>query len=423
MAIKTKRLIYTARNFATGLSDVVAQIRRNGALVGSNVALSEIGNGRYELVLTPAQIATYGGAGFYDYFINSATQSAPAISSGWILENDEDDLASLLGTQDAKLATIEGKIDNLDGDVSALDAKVVVQGGKIDSIKTTVEGTNAEVTSAQHGLAVLKGLIASVNSSVANIQNATRFVGAVPAQMIEPGTGSKSYRLPLRIYNGQGQLEDPDMNEIEVTVVDEVGSSRKSYLAGFVAEGTPVLAVRDSLGAYHIDLSIPAGASIEQLNFEFKYAENGTPVSAVRTTHVVPESASEGLALEATLQSVKTTVESTEPKVDAIKSLLENATYGLSALEALVQVVNQNTDGVEGLLNDPSFGLQALKTVIESKASQASLDALATLVGTKASQASVDSLDAKVDTKSSQASVNAVQQALDERLYLGGHAF
>jgi hypothetical protein len=423
MAIKTKRLIYTARNFETGLTDVVAQIRRNGVQVGTNVALTEVGGGRYELVLTAATLAGYGGAGFYDYFINSALKSAPAISSGWILENDEDDLKADLDAKATKLNTIEGKIDDLDADLVAAKAVIDSSATNITSIKATVEDSNTEIKSPSHGLSILKGLIDSVSSSVSSIQNATRFVAAVPAQMIEPDAGSKAYRIPIRLYNGQGNLEDPDSNQIEVFVADELGASRKSYLSGFVDEGTPIYAVRDSLGAYHVDLAIPTGASIEQLNFSFDYVEGGIALSAVRSTHIVDESATQGMALESTLQEVLTDTSDMQPKVDIIKGLLEDATFGLSAIKTLVDTVNSNTDGVEGLLNDGTFGLSALKGLIDAKASQASVDNLQTSVNAKASQASVDALDTKLDTKSSQTSVDAVNSALDARLYLGGQAF
>ena len=50
--LREKRIIYLARNAATGLSDVTALVRRNGTYVlGTDTTplpLSEVGNGRYQ---------------------------------------------------------------------------------------------------------------------------------------------------------------------------------------------------------------------------------------------------------------------------------------------------------------------------------------------------------------------------------------
>lgn len=379
MALKTQRIIYISRNFETGLTDVTANIRRNGVSVASGVALSEVANGRYELVLSPANITTYGGAGFFDFYINSASKSAPAVASRWILENDEDDLRA------GQLA-IESKVDIID---------------------TNVDAIKADVQSGTFGLSALKSLIDAVQSSVSNIQNATRFVAAVPSQLIKPGAGSTSFRIPIRVYNGDGALEDPDSNAIAVSITDEQGNDRTSYLVGFVAG--PVNASRTGVGVYYIDLALPSSADSEQLNFNFAYTENAISLSAVRTSQVVLDVQASGFALETTAQDILTDTADMQPRIADIQTKINSATFGLAALKDLLDIIETNTDDVEGLLNNGTYGLAALKTALDTKASQTSVTAITT------------NLDDNVKGSGFNAATDSLKQ-ISERVFTGGQA-
>lgn len=325
MALKTERVIYVAKNFSTGLTNVTANIRRNGVSVATGVALTEIGNGRYELILSPALLTTYGGAGYYDFYINSASKPAPAVSAKWILANNEDDL-------ETHIAAVEGKIDIIDTN--------------LDSVKVTVEDTNTKVNSGSFGLAALKALIDSVQSTVSNISNTTRQNIAMPVSMITDSVSPTLYRVPIRLYNNAGGLEDPDSNAIQVSAQDEVGNDRTSYITGFVAG--PVNATRTAQGVYYVDISIPANAPKEQLNFFFDYNENALPLSAVRTTNVEESSSASGLALQSTLLDVLADTAAMQPQVADIQAKINDATYGLAALKSLIDTIDSNVDLVKG---------------------------------------------------------------------------
>lgn len=348
MALKTQRVIYTSKNFETGLTDVTANIRRNGSSVATGVALVEVANGRYELVLSPATLTGYGGAGYYDFYINSASKSAPAVAARWILENDEDDLRA------GQLA-VETKIDIID---------------------TNVDDIKSDVQSGTYGLAALKALIDSVSSSVSNIQNATRFVAAVPSNLIKPQSGNTAYRIPIRVYDGGGALEDPDTNVIAASITDEAGNDRTSYIVGFVAG--PVNATRTGVGVYHVDLLIPSSADVEQLNFNFAYSEASVAVSAVRTANVVSDAQASGFALETTAQTILADTSDMQPRVINIETAVQSATFGLAALKDLLDTINVDTDEIEGLLQNATFGLAQIKTAVDSRASQTSVTAVQT---------------------------------------------
>lgn len=369
MAItREQRLIYLARNATTGLTDVTAQIRRDGGFVlGTDTTplpLVEVGNGRYELILSASQLNSAGGAGYFDFYINSASRNAPAITGFFITEANEDDLA-------AKQITIEGKIDALQVDVTSLVTDVT-------SIKTTVEDTNSEVNSGTHGLVEIKNVVDALQGALGQIQNNTRFTSTLPVELVKPSSGSNSYRIWSVLFDETGNLEDPDGN-ITVSVEDETGNNRNDYLVGSVGSAA-VNMTQDSTGVYRIDLSIPDTAPEEQLLFFFNYVENSKPQTQVKTTNVKAEVNATGLALEITSQSIKTTVETMAPQVADIQTKINDASIGLASIKNAITAVDTTVQANNGLLTNGTFGLAALLAEIQSKASQLSIDAIDTKI-------------------------------------------
>jgi peptidoglycan hydrolase CwlO-like protein len=370
MAItRDERFIYLARNARTGLTDVTAIVRRNGAeVLGTDTTplpLTEVDSGRYELVLSAAQLNTAGGAGFFDLYINSASRNAPAIVGKYITENNEDDL-------EAHLTTIEGKVDAIQGDITAI-------GSDVTSVKTTVEDTNTAVRSPTFGLEETKNVVDSIEQAISQIQNNTRFTTTLPGQMVIPGSGANTYRAWSALYNTTGDLEDPDSNTITVSLENDQGVNRNDYLVGSVASA-PVDMTRDSKGVYYIDLSIPDTASEEQLIAKFAYDENTISLVQIRTSNLVAEVNASGLALEATSQNIKTTVDTMAPQVADIQTKINDAGIGLAAIRNAITAVQTTVDANNTLLTDPTIGLGNIKAVLDTKSSQASVDALDTKI-------------------------------------------
>lgn len=392
MAFKDTRFIYQSRNNTTGLADVIAEIRRNGSVVASSVSLAEVGNGRYELLLTAANIVTYGGAGFYDVYINSASRNAPAVAGKEIEENDRDDLA-------ASLASIDGKVDVFTVSLAAVAADVT-------SIKTTVESTNDTVLSAVHGNPQLKALLDNITSVTTNISNVVRFNAALLPTLIRQETGTKTYRIPVYLYDLSGNMEDPDNNEIAVSVQNASGVVRDSLLSSFTAQ--PYYITRNSEGSYEFEISIPDTAALEPLVFEFNYSESTVPLVQSATTEIVLNAQASGLALETTSQEILTDTADIQPKVVSILALLQDAASGTVALKNLLDVINSNTDGVESELADLTYGLPALRTQLDLKASQSTVNNILSGVDNIKGAGFVEAEDSL--------------EAISERVYSGGRA-
>lgn len=299
MALKPIKVLYQAKNNTTGLTDVKAQVYVNtvAKAVGvSAIVLVELdatnSAGEYTLSISGATLAGYGAVAGDDIEIkiDSVSKSAPSGIRFTATAFSTDDLDAHLVTQDTNIAAIKS-------DTAAI---------KID-------------------LETGSSSLATILSAVQAIQNNAGFSLPVPATLLKPSSGSNSYRIPLTIYNEKNLLIDPDTNSIVVTLVNQAGADRSVYLVG--VSGTSAPAVRDSLGQYHIDLAIPSTASQEELIFNFAYAINAASTARKAVTEVITDVQADGFALQTTLLSTQTTVNS-------INTLTTDATNGLAAIKA-----------------------------------------------------------------------------------------
>lgn len=368
MAIKPVRVVYTSRNFLTGLSDVRAEIfKHNGVQfvsAMSNVVLSEIDAvnmpGLYVLNLSVSDINTMGGLGTYIIKMNSASKNAPATFKLEVLANNNDDIES-------HLTTIEGKVDSLISGQSSIASELA-------TVKTLSQSTNNTIIDPLVGNANLKALIEQAISAVQSVQNNTSFIASVSPQMIVMGSGANTYKIPIRVYNTNGSLEDPDLQKVYVSIKNEAGLDRTNYVVGFL--GGPVEATRISTGIYEADISIPDTASLEQLIFDFTYTENSNTLNFVRTSELVEEAQATGLALQTTLLDVLTDTSDIAPRVIDIQAKINDPVSGTSALKALIDLVKGVCDNSYAELVDSLHGLAVIKSVLDTKSNQASVDAL-----------------------------------------------
>lgn len=329
MAVQKQiRFLYQAKNNTTGLADVKAQVYVNGvakavgasALTGVEVD-STNSPGIYEITLSAANLTTWGVvAGTYsalEVVVDSATKPAKAIFRTEATVANTDDIDSRLGAPAG--ASVSADIASVKSDTAAI---------KVD---------------LESGASSLATILSAVNA----IANGAGFAMPVPATLIKPSSGSNSYRLPLTIYNSKNVLIDPDTNAITVTLVNQSGADRSSYLTG--VSGTSAPAVRDSLGQYHIDVAIPSTASQEELIFGFAYAVGGAATARKAVSEIVTDVNADGFALQSTLLSTQTTVNS-------INTLATDATNGFAAIKtqtvsnqtAITALQTDITNNVEG---------------------------------------------------------------------------
>lgn len=319
--------LYQSKNNTTGLADVKAQIYFNGvakAVGASAIALTELdatnAPGVYQLFLSAANLTSWGVAAgqenAIEVVINSASKSAEAFAKTEATVANLDDIDSHLTSQDTAIAAVKS-------DTAAI---------KVD---------------LESGSASLQTILTAVQA----IQNNAGFSVPVPATMLKPASGSNSYRIPFTVYNEKNLLLDPDSNSIVVTLVNQAGADRSSYLTG--VSGTSAPAVRDSQGQYHIDVAIPSTASQEELIFGFAYSISSAATARRAVSEIITDVQADGFALQSTLLDVQTRTTDVQTKVN-------DATYGLAAANTLQGLIKTQTDKI----GDATFGLSAIKTAV-----------------------------------------------------------
>lgn len=406
MAFKPIVINYTSRNNKTLMTDIKGQVYVDGvakAVAASALTFSELdavnAPGVYFLVVTAVLLASFGASNgaTLEVFINSASQPASAQFKQTVTSISTEDLDAHLTLQDATLSAIQ---------TTGADTNT-----KVGAIKVDLE-------TGPNSLASLALAIAAVQSAVGSIQNTTNFSASIPEPITRPGSGSNVYRLPLRLMNDKGLMADADSNIITVSASNAAGIDRGSILTGY--SGGTANAIRDSLGVYHIDMSIPASQAIEGLNFTFIYSVAGVVFNQGRAGAVVTDVQADGFALQATLLATQTTVNDADALLNnvtfglsaantlqsAIQSLLLNGTYGLSALQSILSNGTYGLSALQVILNNSTYGLAAANTLQNSilAGTTSNSSNLALIEGTGFATAT-DSLN-----------------ALSSRIYSGGRA-
>ena len=367
MAFKPMIFDYQSKALTTGLADVKAQVYKNtlGTRVASNVALVELdatnAPGNYTLSISGANLSTWGFANGDTLIavIDSASKPAQSAVKSVVTSISTDDLDAHLTTQDSSLSSISSSVSTVNSNVL--------------TVKSDVED-------ATTGLAAIKTAINSLSAQVLTIQNTVLFSASVP-ELVKPSSGSTLYRVPIRIYDEKGNMADPDSNAISVTLYNTSGVDRGAILTGYSAGSAP--AVRVSQGVYQIDLSLPAGATEEELVFSFLYARSSVSFNQARSGTVLNNVQADGFAQQSTLLSVQSSLSSVGTNVSQVLSDVESASFGLSAIksavdskasQASVTAVASDVSAIKGDVESVSTGLAAIKSAVDLKSSQSSVD-------------------------------------------------
>lgn len=159
--------------------------------------------------------------------------------------------------------------------------------------------------------------------SISQIQNNVKTAITVPAKLLKPETGSKTYRFTIANYDSIGNMEDFDSNPN--CKIDQL-------------DGTPVLpwtaTTRDSEGMYHIDVNVLATDPNMVIVVTFEMVE-----SAVTRYRSLP---SEVTDIDSQLADI-------EQKVDDI---LEDTSITLpTQISAVETSINNNVDAAEVSIN------------------------------------------------------------------------
>ena len=362
------------------------------------------------------------------------------------VQADTDDIQSKIGTPvstvSADIAAVKGDTGATNTTVNTINTKIGTPTGvsvsadvaavKADtaSIDTKVDVTlSTRATQASVNLiptnpllttdSRLNNLDATISSrasaaQVAAIQNNTSFVGIVPNPLLLPETGSKDYPIYVRLFDGVGAPQDPDLNQMYLSIKDAAGAT--------VVAST--LMTKDAVGQYSYDYTVLSTDTQQALYAFFDYVENSVAFNQVRATEVVEFESK----LDTLLSRLTPTRASNLDNLDVVVSTRATQT-SITALDTKLGTPAGASVSIDiaAVKSDTTTTNTRVDVVLSTRATQASVTALDTKLGTPAGasvsddiaavQTTADSIDGKVDvavsTRASQTSVDAIPTAAE----------
>lgn len=361
------RLLYSAKDFTTGLSDVSAIPYNPSGAAQTAVSLSELGSsGIYY-----ADFDTTGKTlGAWSFKVDSTSKKAPAFTRIQIVDGD-----TLNDTVFEKLDTM---LDSVLSNQTVMD-------GKLDVIDQNVDDVEAIVTSGTYGNAALKTILDTISSAVQAMDKNSEAKIAIIDQMLIPGSGSNTYKFFFRFYDSNGNMEDPDDQDagaeqamVAVSVANSAGTDRSANLSGLSAstQGGLKWLTRVSEGVFSAIYTVASTHAVEDLIFSFDLLEQ----TAVKSFAAISRTASSASDYGSRFDAIDSALTTIDGNVDDIEGHVTNVTYGLSALQTLIAAIqtdlDNGTDGLgaikaavdsnNGLLTNATYGLSALKTILDT---------------------------------------------------------
>jgi len=133
---------------------------------------------------------------------------------------------------------------------------------------------------------------------VAAISNSVKNSISIPTEREVPSSSAQRFVVDIYIYAHDGTvMEDPDSNTVNVAVKTYDGTSRNSNLYDAASAGsTTTTMVRQDVGHYRVWYEVGTGHAVEQLRFDFDYAESSNTVRSGATVQIVATASTGGFA-------------------------------------------------------------------------------------------------------------------------------
>jgi hypothetical protein len=227
-----------------------------------------------------------------DILADTATLGAPVGAS------HSADVAAVKAVVDSILVDTGTTLDDLiDTEVAAILADTNelqgdwTNGGRLDLIVDDILADTATLgapAGASHSadVAAVSALVSTLQTAVTSIQNNTRFVAVVPPKLNRPGSGSEAVGMVTYLYDSEGNMEDPDSNELFVKIMQVDGTaiasryySDSGLSSAISVKGSGTFSAyypltRVAAGKYMLFYKSSTGDAEENLSVEFGWEEN-----------------------------------------------------------------------------------------------------------------------------------------------------
>lgn len=129
---KTRKLVYVAVDFTTGLTDLVLAVRKpDGTPVTPAPTFTEQGDGVYIADYTPDAV------GSWQEKVTSVTNGDNVVRAYDVVAFDADDVKAQTDSIETKIDVVDTKVDGVQSTANSIE-------GKVDSVETKIDALDAE---------------------------------------------------------------------------------------------------------------------------------------------------------------------------------------------------------------------------------------------------------------------------------------
>ena len=261
------------------------------------------------------------------------------------------------------LDSYTNKVD-FKADVSGITFTLTTIDGKVNIIDTVVDGIQADIDNSTDGLGALKNLLdaiptdvmdqATFESRMAGVSSSTKDDFKAEVSLLSDGTnGLAALKSALNTISGYTDILDDGTDGLTAirTAINSIPTSSPSAADIASAVGYSQNALVSAIQA--MDASNQAGTQTLAVSLD-----NIKAVVEDNNSHL--ENASYGLS------AIQTAVTTIDAVVDANKVLLEDGSSGTAALKGLLETITSYVDTVENTLGNSTYGLAALQILIDA---------------------------------------------------------
>ena len=331
--------------------------------------------------------------------------------------SDQIDGTSTLAAQDIadalKLAPTAGApaADSVNADLDTLKTNV---DQKLSTMESNIRGADSDT------LETLSDQLDTVQSTVSNISNVTRLSRAVPSYFTRPSAGNTAILIEVALKDANGNMQDPDGNQLAMTVYNASGTSRDAQLFKEEAFSNALDAgsgtflaykklVRAATGLYYCYYQLASDAAEETLTFKFGWEENASALYEYSASQVTDATNDINLILS---QTQKLTFDGSN-RIIADARAISASTAAADSLEANIGNLDQAISATES--NIRGIDADTLKTIaddIASLLSQVAKDA--TVAKTGADGDTLETLSDQIDLQATAIALAACKTILDK---------
>ena len=292
-----------------------------------------------------------GGEGIYAYGQAVASNGLKAESGGAGKDINAAEIDSII----SKVDVVDGIVDDIlldTAEIGTAGAGLTEAGGTGDQL-TAIPWNSVWDTEVQSECTDAlttydsSGGVAKENSVLA-IQNNTRFVATVPTYMFIPAAGTTMYKITALFYDSDGNMEDPDNNELDI-LYESVDGTDKDAFFDEASGSTPASSgtidvnmwkmVKISTGVYETYYKLPSTESVDQWSAVFKLEEATAELQYSRSTSVLD---ADPASVDANIISIS----GDSTAADNLEAMLDGTGGVTLSLGQLAIVASSNDDAI-----------------------------------------------------------------------------